>query len=32
LKTASILDLKLVLAFARVSLVRDPTSPYILWI
>ncbi len=32
MKTASILDLKLVQAFARVSLARDPTSSFIFWI
>ncbi len=31
-KTASIVDLKLLQAFARVSLARDPTSSFIFWI
>jgi hypothetical protein len=31
-KTTSILDLKLVQAFARVSLARDPITSFIFWI
>jgi hypothetical protein len=31
-KTASILDLKLVQVFARVSLPRDPITSFIFWI
>jgi hypothetical protein len=31
-KTASILDLKLVVAFTRVSLARNPITSFIFWI
>jgi hypothetical protein len=31
-KTSSILDLKLVQAFARVSLPKDPITSFIFWI